>query len=91
MKTLTIRWEHVPNDPPHVLYFVDDAPVGQDDEGLDKILDRVRAHKTIRVILKIQRNPSRGGHALRDTLPFKARLDELEKALGENKLVYEFE
>lgn len=75
---------------PHIMYFIDDAPVGQDDAGFDKILDAVRTRKNTRVIIKIYDNPSLGGNALKDLLPFRTRFDDLRKALGENKLVYEF-
>ena len=89
METMTIRWERAP-DVQHVRYFIGDVSVGENDAGFDKILDTVRARKNVRVVLKIQHNPSLGGNALRDTLPFKARFDELEKAVSGNKLVYEF-
>ncbi|MGA9365508.1 MAG: hypothetical protein WBW16_14185 [Bacteroidota bacterium] len=89
MKTMTVRWEHAPGDIHHVMYFIDNSPVGEDDEGFDKILDTIRTYKNIQVTLIIQHTPS-GGNTLEDSLPFRERFDELIEALGKNKLIYEF-
>ena len=89
-KTLTIRWDTSPGDPPRVTYYVDDIPVGSDDVGFDRILDLVRADDDIRVILNIRSSPSLGGGALNDALPFRDRIDELRDAVGDHALSYDF-
>jgi hypothetical protein len=89
-KVLTLRWKLIPGDPPHTMYYIDDSPVGEDDNGFDRILDVIRSHKNIRVILKIQSISSLGGSSLKDSLPFRERFNELREALGENQLIYEF-
>jgi hypothetical protein len=90
MKTITVRWETAPGDVRHVMYFIDDSPVGEDDNGFNKILETIRKHKKIQVTLKIQSIPSLGGSPLIDSFPFKKRFNELKETLGENKLIYEF-
>lgn len=90
MQTMTIRWELVPEDIHRVMYFIDDSPVGENDEGFNKILETIRMYSNIKVTLKIQSISSLGGHSLKESLPFRERFDELRKILGENKLVYDF-
>lgn len=90
MKSLTIRWEPVPHHPQRIIYYVDDAPVGEDDAGFDKVLDAIRTHEHSGVTLKIGNSGSLGGASLKDSFPFRERFNELREALGENKLIYEF-
>ena len=86
---MTIKWEHPGGDPAHVMYYVDDSPVGVDNEGFDRILDAIRLNNNVQVTLRI-RNVSVGGESLIDTLPFRERFNELREALGHSKLIYEF-
>jgi hypothetical protein len=90
IKTTTISWEFVAGDTHRVMYFLDDAPIGEDNEGFNRILDTLRTHINIRVILKIQSVSSLGGNSLIGSLPFRDRFNELREVVGENKLVYEF-
>ena len=85
-----IRWDFTGGDPPRVMYYVDDSPVGEDNSGFDRILDLIRSRKNIQVTLKIDRTSSLGGGSLVDSLPFRERFNELREELGENKLIYEF-
>ncbi len=87
---IVITWKTPPENPGVVIYFINEAVVGENDEGFEKILHAVRLNKNAKVVLKIQRVPSLGGGSLRDSLPFKRRFGELQRALGSNKLVYEF-
>jgi hypothetical protein len=89
-RSLTIRWDTTPGDPPRVTYYVDDTPVGEDDVGFDRILDLVRAEDDTRVTLHIRSSPSLGGGPLADALPFRDRLDELQAAVGEHAVAYDF-
>lgn len=90
MKELRISWELTPEAPARPAYYVNDSPVGEGGEGFDRILDLVRSHKNVRVILHVRQMTSLGGGSLEESFPFADRLDELRKELGENKLVYEF-
>ena len=90
MNKMTISWEMNPGDPPHTIYIVNGLSVGEDNPGFDKILDMIRSSEKIEVILKINQISSLGGDSLINTFPFKDRFTELRKALGKNKLVYEF-
>ena len=90
MKTITITWKISTGTPSHIIYYVDGTPVGEDNAGFDNVLSEIRVHKKIKVILKISTISSLGGDDLINTFPFKARFDDLKKALGGNKLVYEF-
>jgi hypothetical protein len=90
MKAFTIRWEITLGDPPCVTYYVDESPVGEDDNGFDRILNMIRSHKNTQVTLKIQYIYSLGGGNLIDSLPFRKRFNELREALGENKIIYDF-
>jgi hypothetical protein len=88
-KTMTIRWELAPGDIHRVMYFIDDSPVGEGDEGFDKILDRIRLHKNIQVTLKVQDLALAGG-SLIDSFPFRERFNELSEELRDNSVRYEF-
>jgi hypothetical protein len=90
MKEIRISWELTPEAPARPAYHVNDSPVGEGDEGFDRILDLVRSHKDARVILHVKQMTSLGGGDLEESLPFGDRLDELGKELGERKIVYEF-
>lgn len=90
MKTITLTWKITAGTPSHIIYYVDGAPVGEDNAGFDNVLSAIRVHKKVKVILKISTISSLGGDDLTNTFPFKERFDELKKALGANKLVYEF-
>jgi len=89
LKSITIRWEVVPGNPAQVMYYVDDSPVGRDNEGFEQVLDAIRSNKNVQVSLRI-RNVSVGGESLIASLPFRERFTELREALGENKLTYDF-
>ena len=89
LKSMTIRWEVVPGNPAQVMYYVDDSPVGRDNEGFDQILDAIRSNKNMSATLRI-RSVSEGGKSLIASLPFRERFTELKEALGENKLTYDF-
>jgi hypothetical protein len=90
MKTLPLRWELRPGNPPHVMYYVDNSPLGEDDSGFDKILDMIRSRKNIQLALRMQYISPLGGGDLIDSLPFRNRFNELIEELGENKITYEF-
>jgi hypothetical protein len=90
MMTLTVRWDYLPGDPPKVAYYIDDAAVGEDDSGFDRILQMIRSQKDVQVTLSIRQLNALGGQSLRDSLPFGKRFDELSEAAGDNKIVYDF-
>jgi hypothetical protein len=89
-RSVTIRWEALPDEVARVTYFVDDEPVGDDDDGFDRILDLIRAEEDTDVVLRIQVSPSLGGGRLTDSFPFHSRLDELQEAVGDNAITYDF-
>lgn len=89
-KTLTISWVTAPGDPPRVTYFVDEAPLGEDDAGFDRILELIRADDDADVILRIQGSRSLGGGPLTESFPFRSRLDELREVVGNNAITYNF-
>jgi hypothetical protein len=90
LELLTLRWESNPSQPGRIAYFVDDVPVGEDDIGFDSVLDIVRSRGDVKVVLSMRHAGSLGGGSLRDSLPFKARLDELIALTGPDRLGYKF-
>ena len=91
MDILTLRWEADTRPHGRVVYFVDDAPVGEDDVGFDAVLDIIRSRGDVKVVLSMSHAGSLGGGSLRDSLPFKDRLDELISLTGPDRLGYNFE
>ena len=86
---MRIRWEHVAGDPGPVSYYVDDVAVGMDDAGFDRVLELV-ADSDAAVTIAIGEPVLDGAGGLHDSLPFRARLDELQQRLGPRRLDYEF-
>jgi hypothetical protein len=86
--TITVRWEPAPGDPSSVRYYVDDSPVGDDDQGFDRVLELTRSHDGD-VTLRIHQG-TLGGADLTDSFPFKHRMKELQEGLGERRLIFEF-
>ncbi|MGI0484855.1 hypothetical protein ACN4EK_05405 [Pantanalinema rosaneae CENA516] len=87
---MIISWEYNREEPPHILYYVDDFFTGEDNAGFDKILEMVRLSKDTQATLKINYINSLGGDSLINSFPFRDRFDELRDALGQKKLIYEF-
>jgi hypothetical protein len=87
---MTIRWDEVVGDPRRIAYFVDGAPVGDDDLGFNRILELLRADRQVAVTLRVKDSAEFAGGTLTDALPFGARIDELRSTLGERTVVYEF-
>jgi hypothetical protein len=77
---VTIRWE---TEGDVVRYFVDDEPV----ETFDEVLERVAAGAEEPVTLQVS-ELGLGGDDLVDSLPFAARMPELEERLGSRRLEY---
>lgn len=77
---MTIRWEMEGDS---VRYFVDDEPV----DDFDDVLERVAAGPEEPVTLQVVQL-GLGGADLADTLPFGERLGELEERLGSRRLEY---
>lgn len=86
---MRIRWEHVAGDPGPVTYYVDDVAVGMDDAGFDRVLELV-ADSDAGVTIKVGEPVLDGAGSLHDSLPFRARLEELQERLGGRRLDYEF-
>ena len=77
---MTIRWE---TERGTVRYFVDDEPVAT----FDDVLERVAAGPEEPVTLQVSQLGV-GGEDLVDSLPFAARMGELEERLGDRELRY---
>jgi hypothetical protein len=75
---VTIRWE---TEGDAVRYFVDDEPV----ESFEDVLERVAAGPEEPVTLQVS-ELGVGGEDLADSLPFAARMGELEEQLGPRRL-----
>lgn len=90
MDKIIIKWETTFESPTNPTYYINDSQIGVGNEGFDKILEIIKANKSIKVVLQIEHISSLGGDSLLDILPFKDRFNELEKMLGTNKLIYEF-
>lgn len=78
---MKIRWETSSDG---VRYFVDGAPV----EDFDAVLDRIAADPEEPVTLHVTAL-GLGGADLIDSLPFAARMGELEERLGARELHYQ--
>lgn len=76
---LKISWSNseVGND---VIYYVNEAEVGQGDAGFNIILSAVKENPELKVVITMTKVTSLGGDSLRNTLPFSARYDELVRA-----------
>jgi hypothetical protein len=77
---VTIRWE---TEGDSVRYFVDDEPV----ESFDDVLERVAAGPQEPVTIQLS-ELGLGGADLVDSLPFAARMGELDARLGSRRLEY---
>jgi hypothetical protein len=77
---VTIRWQ---TEGDRVRYFVDDEPV----DSFDEVLDRVAAGPEEPVTLQVT-ELGLGGADLVDSLPFAARMGELEERVGSRRLEY---
>jgi hypothetical protein len=77
---VTIRWETKGDA---VRYFVDGEPV----ESFDDLLERVAAGPEEPVMLRVS-ELGLGGEDLVDSLPFAARMGELQARLGSRRLEY---
>jgi hypothetical protein len=90
MNSITITWEISGDNKLEAVYFVNGSRAGEGDRGFENVLETIRANKESDVIIKFSTIHSFGGERLMNTLPFKNRAADLEKALSGRKVIYEF-
>jgi hypothetical protein len=85
---ISVRWERAPSRSGPVCYYVDDTPVGCDDERFDWILDLAESLQAD--VTKWVGEGTLGGGDLSDSFPFKDRMGESRERLGPRRLTYAF-
>ena len=86
MKEMIISWTGTEGK--DLQYFVDKKPVGNGDEGFEKILAILKKDRQAAwVVIKVDAITALGGQSAEETLPFGNRYDEFTKAVGTRSLI----